>query len=128
MAHAQLVCTRLFSPRWEGPGDEAIHSSTQDHYSTHTRLGKRFSTSGPCNTLLRTSTQYHHSTQTRLGEKHKTILVMFLSLNSMYFPTHPCMNNVIKTIAVLPHLPLSKNGRATVVADSSSIQDTRPAA
>ena len=22
-AHAQSVCTRPFSPRWEGPGDEA---------------------------------------------------------------------------------------------------------
>ena len=32
------------------------------------------------------------------------------------------MHAQCKTIAVLPHLPLSKNGRATVVADSSSIQ------
>ena len=24
LPHAQLVCTRPFSPRWEGPGDEAI--------------------------------------------------------------------------------------------------------
>ena len=23
LAHAQSVCTRPFSPRWEGPGDEA---------------------------------------------------------------------------------------------------------
>ena len=23
VAHAQSVCTRPFSPRWEGPGDEA---------------------------------------------------------------------------------------------------------
>ena len=26
LAHAQSVCTRPFSPRWEGPGDEASMS------------------------------------------------------------------------------------------------------
>ena len=76
----------------------------------------QFSTSGPCNTSLSTSTQDHHSTHTRLGEKHKTVLVMFHVLS------HTFMHAQCKTIAVLHHLPLTKKGRATVVADPSSIQ------
>ena len=35
LAHAQSVCTRPFSPRWEGPGDEARSYSTVEHAQTN---------------------------------------------------------------------------------------------
>ena len=58
-----------------------LPTSTQDHHSTHTRLGEEVQYLWPLQhvQVLRTSTQDHHSTHTRLGEKHKTILVMFLN-------------------------------------------------
>ena len=40
LAHAQSVCTRPFSPRWEGPGDEAILWYTNAKSYTHCTLIK----------------------------------------------------------------------------------------
>ena len=66
--------------------------------------------------LLHYSTQDHHSTHTR-GKAQNNFSSYVPQLDVV---SHTSMH---KTMAVLvAHLPLSKKGRATIVADSSSLQ------